>query len=559
MTLLGFADMRPGRPTEVEYLIIGAGAGGLQLGYFLERAGRDYLIFEAADAPGAFWRRYPRGRELISFNKVHSIYDDPELRLRWDWNSLLTDGYDLQFREYSQKLYPSADEMLAYLAAFADRYALKISYETRVVRVAKDDGGAFDVELADGGHLSCRCLIVATGVGERPYVPDIPGIEFAEGYEDVSLEPAHYAGERVFVLGKGNSGFEFADAIIDTAALVHLASPRSIRFAWKTRHPGHVRGQYTRVLDMYQLKTLNGALDCHVLGIRAEGGDYTVRVGYVHADGEIEEITYDRVVRCTGFRFDDSIFDHSCRPALAIDGRLPAITGGWESTNVDNLFFAGTLMQTRDFKRASSAFVDGFRYNVRTLHAMLEARREGRPLPSRTLEATPAALTAAILERVSRASSLWAQFGYLCDVITVDEEAGTAAAREDLPLDLVREGGFDRPSHFYTVSLEWGSWDGDVFAIERHPNHEAAHTNVFLHPIVRRYDGLVQVDVHHVLEDLLGMYRIEGESGVVRERSGRELERYHLEEHVEPLLAFFVRQLERAPVLRSEEPEATDA
>jgi len=29
-----------------DYIVVGAGPGGLQLGYFLERAGRDYVILE---------------------------------------------------------------------------------------------------------------------------------------------------------------------------------------------------------------------------------------------------------------------------------------------------------------------------------------------------------------------------------------------------------------------------------------------------------------------------------------------------------------------------------
>ena len=35
---------QPSQFTDVETLILGAGPAGLQLGYFLERAGRDYLI-----------------------------------------------------------------------------------------------------------------------------------------------------------------------------------------------------------------------------------------------------------------------------------------------------------------------------------------------------------------------------------------------------------------------------------------------------------------------------------------------------------------------------------
>ncbi len=73
---------------EFDYLIIGAGPAGLQLGYYLEQAKRDYLILESSDSSGAFFQQYPRHRTLISTNKVHTGYDDPEINLRWDWNSL---------------------------------------------------------------------------------------------------------------------------------------------------------------------------------------------------------------------------------------------------------------------------------------------------------------------------------------------------------------------------------------------------------------------------------------------------------------------------------------
>lgn len=52
------------------------------MGFFLEQAGRRYLILEGAEEAGAFFERFPRNRSLISFNKVHSIYKDPEI-LGW--------------------------------------------------------------------------------------------------------------------------------------------------------------------------------------------------------------------------------------------------------------------------------------------------------------------------------------------------------------------------------------------------------------------------------------------------------------------------------------------
>src|SRR6476646_12021323 len=97
------------------YLVIGAGPAGLQLSYFLQRAGADCLTLEREDAPGCFFRRYPRHRKLISLNKVHTLDNDPEIRLRWDWNSLLSDSPELLFCNYSGEYFPHADDMLRYL------------------------------------------------------------------------------------------------------------------------------------------------------------------------------------------------------------------------------------------------------------------------------------------------------------------------------------------------------------------------------------------------------------------------------------------------------------
>ena len=531
---------RPARSTASPFVIVGAGAAGLQLAYFLQRSGHPYVVLESEDEVGSFWRLYPRSRQLISFNRLHSIYDDPELELRWDWNSLLTAGYEMLFRDYSRRLYPRAEEMERYLRDFASRYQLNVRFHAKVARISRDADLSFRLELEDGSAYRCPILVMATGLS-TPNIPPIPGIEHVQGYETVPMDPAGFEGQRVLIIGKGNSAFEVADAILDTAAIVHLASPRPIRFAWNTRHPGDLRAHSTRILDTYQLKLLNGLLDAHVIKIVPENGKFLVSVAYVHADGEQETFCYDRVVRCTGFRYDDSPFDADIRP-LDSTGRLPAMTSSWESTSVPNLFFAGTLMQAQDFRRASSAFIDGFRYNVRTLHAMLVARASGQPLAAAPISAEADALTEAVLARVSRSSGLWAQFGFLCDVLVVDND-GIAWHYQELPRDYVHDSALGGNEHYYTITLEWGSWSGDVFAIERHPAHEQAHTNVFLHPIVRRFRYGELIAVHHILEDLLGMYRGGGESGFVRNRSLRDMNRYHREEHAEPLRAFFASQL----------------
>lgn len=517
MSEVGSSGLAVGAEEEHRYVIVGAGPAGLQLSYLLQRAGADYVTLEREAAPANFFRHYPRHRRLISLNKVHTVSTDPEIRLRWDWNSLLNDSPDLLFPKYSADYFPNADDLVRYLADFQRLHGLAVRYGTAAERVERIDGG-FLVHTADA-TLRCRCVIVATGWG-APYVPPIPGIEHAVGYEEMRVDPAAFAGQRVLVVGKGNSGFETASAILGHAAMVHLASRRPLRLAWNTKHPGDVRGQYGAILDSYQFKTLHAVLDCTVDEIRPVGDRFEVRISYTHADGEQAVLEYDSVIRCTGFRMDTAVFDPACRPETVRDGRIPALRPDWQSANVDDLYFAGTIAQARDFRRASSAFIDGFRYNLRTLSTLLRERYDGVPLAYDTVPADPRRLTSLVLDRVNWSSALWTQFEYLCDVLVLDEATGQARHYPDLPEDYAVSRFRDAP-HYYTVTLRWGRADhADVFAVERHPVPERAEESAFIHPVVRRYHGTELVAEQHLLEDLLAEWR----------RPDR---------HVEPLLAFF--------------------
>lgn len=71
-------------------------------------------------------------------------------------------------------------------------------------------------------------MVVATGLS-APHIPDVPGMELVtETYENVSLDPGTYEGQRILVLGKGNAAFGIADVMRDGAAPVHVASPNPV-------------------------------------------------------------------------------------------------------------------------------------------------------------------------------------------------------------------------------------------------------------------------------------------------------------------------------------------
>lgn len=149
-------------PPHRDYCVLGAGPAGLQMAYFLQRAGRDYLVFERASGPGSFFTRYPRHRKLISINKRHTGRTNSEFNLRHDWNSLLSHDPRLLFRHYSRAYFPDAGDMVRYLGDFASSLGLRVRYNTAIAHVTLDkdrrawNGHYFILTDQKGQGYRCR-------------------------------------------------------------------------------------------------------------------------------------------------------------------------------------------------------------------------------------------------------------------------------------------------------------------------------------------------------------------------------------------------------------------
>lgn len=513
-----------------DYLIIGAGPAGLQLGYFLGQNKRNYLILDKADIPGSFFKVFPRHRKLISINKVNTGTDHPEANLRWDWNSLLSDGDEFRFTRYSQRYFPDPDDLLQYLADFAVRYDINIKFNAEVVKVGKKDQRFIIIDAQDNRY-ECKRLIIASGLF-KPYLPDVPGIELCDNYIDHSINPQEYVNQRVLVIGKGNSGFESAQNLIETAAAIHIASPESVRFAWQTHFVGNLRAVNNEFLDTYQLKSQNTVIDADINKIDKRDGKFYVHLAYSHAQGQNVIEVYDHVIVCTGFKFDNSIFDESCRPELAHEGKLPAQTPEWESVNVPDLYIAGTLMQACDYKKTMSGFIHGFRHNIQSLANIFEYKYHNEDWPGHRLAATPEDVIEKLIDRVITAPGMFLQPGFLGDVIVVSEPDGMAMYYEDIRMDYVPHSHFMKNDHYYTISLEYGKFLGDPFSVERDPDPDKGDEAPYLHPVIRRYKQGMFIGEHHIQDDLEN--------------------RWYLDIYVQPALEFMKEQLgsvqEKAPV-----------
>ncbi len=485
--------------TQVDYLIIGAGPAGLQLAYYLEKNNRDYLILERGSSPGTFFKTFPRHRMLISINKVNTGKTNPDVRMRYDWNSLLCDNEDLRFVHYSDKYFPSPDDLLRYMADFAGYYRLKIRYQTNVSRVQRDDQN-FVVTDSENNQYTAKRLIVATGVSKQN-IPNIPGIELIDTYGEHSLNLEEYKNKRVLIIGKGNSAFETAEYLTGSAAVIHMLSPHSIKFAWDTHFVGNLRAVNNNFLDTYQLKSQNAVIDATLDWVEKKGDHYLTHFSYSHAMGQTRVNEYDKIIACTGFRFDASIFDENCRPELMINDRFPAQTTEWESANVKNLYFAGTIMQACDYRRTMSGFIHGFRHNVYALSQILENKYHGKQYQAKIISADPESVLQHMLDRANHATGIFLQPSFLSEVVVINSD-GTASCYSDLRKDNLHNTFLKDKEHYYTLTLEYGNSHGATFSTERDPDPMKGNEAFYLHPIIRRFNRMEKVTEHHIQDDL---------------------------------------------------------
>ncbi|XP_022795419.1 FAD-dependent oxidoreductase domain-containing protein 2-like [Stylophora pistillata] len=546
VSCLSFAKST-GNAVHHEYCVVGAGPGGLQLGFYLERAGRDYIIFERDALAGAFYTKYPRHRKLISINKRHTGKTNKEFNMRHDWNSLLSDDESLLMTKYSKQFFPDADILVRYLNDYATKLKLKVQYNTNILHVSRHgegDAALFHLKDQNDTDYTCKNLVISTGIAVENLPRKFKGFEYTESYSEMSTNPDDYEGQTVLIIGRGNSAFETADSIMGATNLIHMFARSRVRLSWETHYVGDLRAVNNGILDTYQLKSLDALLEAPIeeMAVIKRDGKLFVDAfdgsgeNIVTADQPISESgrapdnfavrePYDRIIRCLGFKFDFSIFDNTTKPRPSRGKRskkYPAIKPSYESTSIPRLYFAGTNTHSVDFRKSAGGFIHGFRYTARTLHRVLEWRNHKVVWPHVTVAI--AEVVNVILRRINEASGIYQMFGVLGEVMILRDN-GKVEYYEEFPIRLVHqfEEFTGRPAGpMIVLNMEYGKdFSGagkDTFKADRATGEPGeAHKSNFLHPVLYFYKEpptalpketkevvLPRPDrIHHMVEDFL--------------------------------------------------------
>ncbi|MFD4261389.1 flavin-containing monooxygenase [Streptomyces sp. NPDC058534] len=193
--------------------VIGAGQSGLAAAHALSQQRLRPVVLEASGRAAGSWPKYYDSLTLFSPARYSSLPG-------------------MAFPGADPDRYPHRDEVVAYLSAYADRLDADIRTGRRVTAV-RQAGAGFEVEIEGGGRLAARAVVAASGSFTRPHRPALPGLE---GFTGTVLHAAQYrhpepfAGQRIVVVGAGNSAVQIATELARFAT-VTLAGRNPVKFA----------------------------------------------------------------------------------------------------------------------------------------------------------------------------------------------------------------------------------------------------------------------------------------------------------------------------------------
>jgi cation diffusion facilitator CzcD-associated flavoprotein CzcO len=185
-------------------IVIGAGPAGLAVAACLRREGISTRVIERAFNVGSSWRGHYDSLHLHTSRRCSGL---PMMRMP---------------RHLPQ--FPSRDDVVAYLEAYAAKFVPDIVFDSAVQGVSDKDG-IWRV-LHDKGEDCAPTVVVATGLNGTPRRPTWPGIESFDGrilHSRDYRNPGDLLGENILVVGFGNTGADICLELAEAGLNVHAS------------------------------------------------------------------------------------------------------------------------------------------------------------------------------------------------------------------------------------------------------------------------------------------------------------------------------------------------
>lgn len=204
--------------TDFDVLIVGAGPAGIAAGLGAIQHKLRYRIVEQEDSLGGTVYHYPR-------NKI-----------------IMTAPVQLPIVGKVRMSEISKEALLEFWDGIVGKTGLKISFRERMESI-QPNGKNFQIKTS-GGEYSARAVLLAIGRRGTPRKLDVPGEELPKVVYRL-IDAEQYRGQKVLVVGGGDSALEAALAIADEAGTEVTLSYRGDAF-------GRVKAKNRQRLDEAQ-------------------------------------------------------------------------------------------------------------------------------------------------------------------------------------------------------------------------------------------------------------------------------------------------------------------
>ena len=193
---------------ETEVLVIGAGPAGLAVAATLHERGRRPLVIEKAGQVGASWRNHYSRLHLHTVKALSALPGLP-------------------FPDSAPRYVPRQG-VVDYLAAYAAKAGIEPRFGEEATAIVRDEAGRWRTSTRSGQTIVADAVVVTTGANNHPFAPTIEGeahfrpagtIVHSRDYRDATP----FIGQRVLVVGMGNTGAEIALDLAENGVSVALS------------------------------------------------------------------------------------------------------------------------------------------------------------------------------------------------------------------------------------------------------------------------------------------------------------------------------------------------
>jgi cation diffusion facilitator CzcD-associated flavoprotein CzcO len=359
-------------------VVVGAGPYGLSSAAHLRAHGVDVVMIGRTMAS---WREgMPAGMQLKSSPNASSISaPSPDGTLVDFLASIGRPPYAPGYRV-------PLSQFIDYGAWFEQRFVADVHDDSTLERLNRN-GSGFVLEMDTGARLRADAIVVAAGHRPHAYIPQPLADLAARGlvsHTSDHRELCAFAGQKVAVVGAGQSGLETAALLSEVGAEAVLVARRpelqwdltprrtTVFGEWRRptsgigpgwpkrmleRHAGMVRHlpHATRMMllrevlgpsgaywlrDRFEQESVSLFLASHVRAAEEHRGRVRLRI---ETNGATSTIDVDRVIAATGYRFDvDRIgfLDENVRGQVDRRDGFPRLSRNFESS-VPGLYFVG--------------------------------------------------------------------------------------------------------------------------------------------------------------------------------------------------------------------------